>query len=489
MNRHDAGRRTLLLVPALLAAGIVLALMATVVVGAAATLRPMLDHEAEATAGAVGRDLARQVARAVQAGVPFDRLAGTQPWLEGVRATNPGIGFLAIADAGGAVLYATPPVTPEGGDWLVVPTPIALDGGTLGTVSVGMAPISLIRAGRQIAWELLTIAMLGTVLLFEVLRNWIQTRAIDPARRLSDLLAAGARGDFSNRLDGSSLPERALNDRLNTLGAGHQVVGEMAFAARAGHFDPAVLRRIDVIEQGIDASFRFRDVSHRPVLPARDGAAAFVAAAFALAEGLGAVLLLARLPDPTLTTAVLLFGLPWLGLWAAWRGGVSGGAKAVTLGALLAALGFGVAAFGPADIVWVFAARMVTAVGGMLAVGLRNQPLSPEPVVASYVVGAAAGALAMPWVAADRALLAVVVLALMAATSAPLMKIRPRPATRPGVLLPAIGVASAVAAGLAGVLLLPANAALAAGAAAALIWGAFHMILVVTGRAGQREVP
>src|SRR5689334_23119257 len=68
---------------------------------AQSVLQPELERKAATVAGST----ASLIGRALELGVPLDRLQGLDAYLQRILAGNPDLSYIALRDAGGATLY------------------------------------------------------------------------------------------------------------------------------------------------------------------------------------------------------------------------------------------------------------------------------------------------------------------------------------------------------------------------------------------------
>jgi predicted MFS family arabinose efflux permease len=152
--RRFSGRLVMVLV-ASLALG-----LAAIAVAAVPLAERLLLPEATARAEVASASIARQVERALEAGVPLDRLVGAREVLDGVLAANPQFAAARLADADGGVLA-------EVGRKIVTPeavAPVLLDGVRVASVTVIPDPAHVRRLLAGL-WVNLGIVTIVTVLL------------------------------------------------------------------------------------------------------------------------------------------------------------------------------------------------------------------------------------------------------------------------------------------------------------------------------------
>ncbi|WP_366554613.1 hypothetical protein [Aquibaculum sediminis] len=348
-----------------------------------------LESEMTSASRTVGNGLVQQFELALEAGIPFERLAGVEAFLATTTSFDDRIGFATLLDGEGAKVAAAgrdSGLVPDrlGADslnaeafrpagHLAVIAPISHGGTTQGYVLVGVAdglPPHTILAFAAAA-ALATLALL--VLLHEALRATLFKSVERPAEALARLAAALERGDLS-RTTWLAAPGSmgrlllATRHRLAGVNTAFHAFLLSAFAARAGHFEPPVLREItDVVRRGL-GPHRLPPVAGAwPVAVAGDGL--FRLAVFALLLG-EAVLLpgwwsLGALEALSTNAATAVLALPLL--------------LAIPLGYGLA--GRALAGFAPG---MTFTAGALIAAAGQLGLALAE---SPESVMALRVLG------------------------------------------------------------------------------------------------------
>ncbi|MDF2095511.1 hypothetical protein [Aquibaculum arenosum] len=348
-----------------------------------------LEGEMISASRTVGNGLVQQFELALEAGIPFDRLTGVEDFLATTTSFDERIGFAALLDGEGAKVAAagrnnglvpdrltTGALNAEAfrpAGHLAVIAPISHQGTTQGYVLVGVGdglPSQTILAFTTAA-ALATLALL--VLLHEALRATLFKSVERPAEALARLAAALERGDLS-RTTWLAAPGSmgrlllATRHRLAGVNTAFHAFLLSAFAARAGHFEPPVLREItDVVRRGL-GPHRLPPVAGAwPVAVAGDGL--FRLAAFALLLG-EAVLLpgwwnLGALEALSRDAATALLALPLL--------------LAIPLGYNLA--GRALAGFAPG---MTFTAGALIAAAGQLGLALAD---TPEAVAALRILG------------------------------------------------------------------------------------------------------
>ena len=390
-----------------------------------------LESEILPASQAIGTSLAQQFELALDAGIPFDDLAGVEPFLATVARFDERVGFSALLDAQGALRYAAGPESAglpnrlelpaqEGAplrlrDQLAVPQPLHLDGQLQGYAVVGIygdLPWQTLRSFLLAA--LLIVLALG-VLLRELLAGLLFHGLQRPAEALARLADAVERGDLS-RTTWLEAPGRfghliaAARQRLASVNGRFHAFLLTAFATRAGHFDPAVLREVTDTVRRCLANYRLPPVAGAWPIALSD-IGLFRLAAFSLFLGecllapswrLLPVLSHAQPQDAiSLVVLPLLLAVP-LGSWVARRLLVGFDPSLIfTAGALLAAAA--ALALVLADSLGMLVAlRLLSGFG----IGIALWPLAgggvvPHALAMALLAGAAPGYLALLLVGPD----------------------------------------------------------------------------------------
>jgi len=261
-------------------------LLAALLLGATGlrAVEQRLAAEVSATSVTVGRGLAQQFEVALAAGVPFEELTGVEAFLRTASGFDPRIGFAALLDAEGRVAHAAgslPEILADGvaaaarleeasllrlEGRLAVPVPIRPDSTTVGYLLVGVEA-GLSEGQRRSFLLHAALAVLALLLLLlAVLRSLLWSGLERPAEALAALAAAVGRGDLTRTtwlVAPGPLGQllAAARMRLGAVNAGFQAFLLSAFAARAGHFEPPVLREITAVVRRALADYRLPPVT------------------------------------------------------------------------------------------------------------------------------------------------------------------------------------------------------------------------------------
>jgi len=156
--------------------------------------RHQLTDLSLAKAGQLGAILARDVARALDLGIPIDRLVGVDQTFQEVMARNTVLRFIVLTDSDGAIRFATGTAVPEaavlaGGasgstDTILVSAPVRPAGGEGGSIRIGVARTSLSALLLESLFETAALLLVIAILAVEALRWLIQGRVMLPLYHL-----------------------------------------------------------------------------------------------------------------------------------------------------------------------------------------------------------------------------------------------------------------------------------------------------------------
>lgn len=384
-----------------------------------------LEPEITATSTTVGRGLANQFETALGAGVPFGQLAGVEEFLQTATGFDARIGFAALVDDAGRLAHVAGPAAEslpsqfenlQSGEGhyrhngqRAMPVAIAPEGQVAGYVLVGVRD-AVPEARLRLFLLHAALALLAfLVLLSETLRAVLVGGLERPAEALARLARAVAQRDLS-RTSWLAAPGSlgrllaAARARLGAANAAFHAFLLDAFAARAGHFDPPVLREVtEVVRRGL-ADYRLPPVTGAWSVPLGEGGLlrtaifALVLGEMMLVPAWGSLPALERFSAPEAAALLMLPLLLALPLGFALGGRLLGGfARGLTFtaGALIAAA----ALLGLALVGAIEQAVALRVLGG-LGLGLALRPLGSlvflaRGLVLGFVAGAGPGLLAL----------------------------------------------------------------------------------------------
>lgn len=392
--------------------------LATALVGMAVA-QAQLEPELELTGSTVANALARDLGYAHTVGIPLEDYLGMDAYLRSVVDDAPTVRMVSVADPSGRVMYQYG----SGAAWALhtVTVPLVADGRTVGQVRVSLDRlINLTSAGVALGLMVVLTAVLALAAL-RITAGLATAAVFEPLGSIGRALIRGSRGDFrvAPRRGGWGAPRslaQALNAAVERLRHDWQSLRERAMAARAAHFDPAILAQVDRTMDRLIANYELpiEDSSRDCGLAARGGLQ-FTVFLLVVAEAicLSAVAHSPLQVSATWATALLMAALP-VGLMPV------SGRSAIISGALVAALGYVVAAGVEAG-AGLIGARIVIGIG--LGTALRSVSglaaawrglLATMPMRGAILSGMAAGPLlggllsaelspAMPFAAAAAA--------------------------------------------------------------------------------------
>lgn len=196
------------------------------VLGAQSTLTlGVFEREAEPVinqkSAVLARSLERKLARAVELGVPLDRLRGMDELLGGLKAGNPEVAYLTVTDPAGRLLHGNGEGGVEPAAFAAAAQAARMSEGGEASLAVGgfrHTAVTLSAAGRlvavahvgvrgdyvsgrmrEIAYDIATVLVVSLLATLEVLVIVVATRIAVPMRLLKRIAAAGEAGDFRLR--------------------------------------------------------------------------------------------------------------------------------------------------------------------------------------------------------------------------------------------------------------------------------------------------
>lgn len=219
---------------------------------------PRITPELTRKSENVASYLVAQVNRAVQWGIPLDRLAGTEDLFADIAAENKDISYILITDPAGAILHVrgalasthhaalrkvSSEVTadgnvrhlPFGEEYLNTAMPISGQSGTVGLLHVGVRGDYVTRQLEEVYYDLGIILLVCVLFTFEILLYFINMAVVQPIRGIQDLAQRIRLGDFSQSLATRSSDEigrigRMINEALDGLRRDYE---RLALAATA----------------------------------------------------------------------------------------------------------------------------------------------------------------------------------------------------------------------------------------------------------------
>ncbi|MEI8396454.1 MAG: hypothetical protein WCF85_17100 [Rhodospirillaceae bacterium] len=221
--------------------------------------RPGFSREAEI----VGTTLAEQIARALELGVPIDRLVGMTEFLEPALSAHPSFAYLIMTDTAGRQLYAVG--VARSLELINTAVPISTEGEVRGWLNLGVRDRGSDTLTAGILSDILTlfaVLLIATIaLLLLMTERWIKA----PLRAVEHLTGRIAEGDWStNPLHGGTGEAGAYLAAVNaTLNRVNEHRRRLSWkAAYVIDREPEHERSVQRIMRYLDRRYRFRKDQH-----------------------------------------------------------------------------------------------------------------------------------------------------------------------------------------------------------------------------------
>lgn len=188
-------------------------------VRAARQFEASLTEQALAVEQTIGRSVIDVIERALLHNIPFDNLVDAEQYLEAVKRDNPGVAYLVVTGSDGRLRYTTDmKAVTDGaavlqsvaehsresasrvGNYFNTAVPITHKGQTVGWLHVGERANIVEQMLRAVAFDILTVLIVATLVAFELVRLLLAASFSTPLRALHQFLAAVAAGDFRRYL-------------------------------------------------------------------------------------------------------------------------------------------------------------------------------------------------------------------------------------------------------------------------------------------------
>jgi MFS family permease len=210
-----------------------------------------VEPELANRAGLVGSIVRASIQRALDLGMPLNRLVGTDAYLDRILGDFPEISFIAIVGADGTIAIEAgalgdaerAALATEAIDTPTLRTyPVRANGSLAARIAVGVDRGFIARQLRDVFLDVGVVVLVAVLLVFEIMLALVGRTVTAPLDRLDRLLEDQADGDFSHRLSGmgrsaggrlaASLSRRAeaLNARYERLAG--RVAEDTVAAAR-----------------------------------------------------------------------------------------------------------------------------------------------------------------------------------------------------------------------------------------------------------------
>lgn len=199
-------------------------------------IRPGLDRKA----ATVGTSVAGKIARALDYGIPFDKLEGIEEFFDDILKENADVAFLALADANGQVVSVrglrrddvgalagkgrdamlVTRVDLDAGHFFDTPVPIRQGDRIVGVLHVGVDRGFIASRISDLRYDIGIILLTSMLIAFEILLFVVTLNFSGPMRQIGQLMSRMASGDFSYRA-AVSVKETlgSLAERLNRISA------------------------------------------------------------------------------------------------------------------------------------------------------------------------------------------------------------------------------------------------------------------------------
>src|ERR1700754_4168184 len=191
-------RRFILLTAALLAIAAIF-----VSLRAVGQFEASLTEQALAVEQTIGRSVTDVIQKALLHNVPFDNLVDAEGYLETVKRDNPGVAYLIITASDGRLRFSTDMKTVADGTRVVesiaghsresaarvgnyfnTAIPITHKGATVGWLHVGERANIVEQMLRAVAFDILTVLVVATLVAFELVRLLLAASFATPLRAL-----------------------------------------------------------------------------------------------------------------------------------------------------------------------------------------------------------------------------------------------------------------------------------------------------------------
>ncbi|MES2296700.1 MAG: MFS transporter [Pseudomonadota bacterium] len=326
--------------------------------------------ELERKAHTVGASVSRKLARALDYGIPPEKLEGVPDFFNDILKDNPDLAYLALARSDGTVMYRGG-ASADSALFMDTATPVLLHGATAAQLHVGVDRRFIASRVRELRYDIGIVLLTSLLIAFEILWFVVTLNFSAPMRQLVELMTCMAGGDFRHRA--LSAAGESLAATLNRIEArinqGYNEVVKLAVDpmrkaiaepmlqglrdayrfAEGGHAHDLVQQRV-VVVRILSFLFMFAEMLSRSFLPLYAGSLPSPVAG--LSDGL-----LASIPVTAFLLGVAL-SMPFAGRWS----DQIGRRRSYVAGALFVAGGLACAGLVPEYLVLVLA-RAMTGVG------------------------------------------------------------------------------------------------------------------------------
>lgn len=250
--------------------------------------------EMDRKAGAIGRDLAAQVERAVGYGIPITQLVGVDEFFAPVLRANPEVRYLAVTDADGRVLYINGATREDLephyrsseladgrkasiGGYIDLAWHISGKGAEVGHMHVGLDQGYIGTRLTSILYDVIMVMAVFLIVAFEILLFVVFFNITGPMKLVGWVVDQGRRGDFGHvpgivAGDEVGLFVRTLNGAIRRVDDLYRGLAAYIDEVRAAHFDKGVVERVGEIADRVRFLYRFSPVGRPEVRRERQAA-------------------------------------------------------------------------------------------------------------------------------------------------------------------------------------------------------------------------
>jgi MFS family permease len=242
----------------LLAAGLLLLAALAVSFSAKTRFDTNLTEQRSGVDRQIGQSIVSVFKKALDFGVPFDRMVATDSFLETVKFDNPGVQYIIVTDLTGQVRYSTvlgaltrtEQLKKSIGQWGAGAASARIDKyfNTALPILAGQKQVGWLHLGQlaniveqlllDIAFDIATVLIVAALFAFEMMRLLLTLSISTPMCALHDFLKSAAAGDFHRYLPRDPFGGVGrLNLRINRIVA--ELNGRAARLLEAGKMLPA----------------------------------------------------------------------------------------------------------------------------------------------------------------------------------------------------------------------------------------------------------
>ena len=276
--------------------------MVLISITAADELERGVSVEFDHKAGAIARDLADQVDRALEFGIPLGRLVGIEEFLAPTLEANSELRYVAITDSLGKILFLAG--EPAGGElephyrttdfdlyssatgdqrravigpYVDLSSPLDAKDKHVGVIHVGFnAAISRSRV-EEIFSDVTVLIGVSLLLAAEILLFVVAVNVTGPLGRIRQILDRVRQADFSQIASVGVKDEigrfaRNINAVVRSVDESCRRLVDYMDEVKAAHFDPSVVLRVSEIQSRVKFLYRFAEEGGPQVLRERNAA-------------------------------------------------------------------------------------------------------------------------------------------------------------------------------------------------------------------------